>query len=347
MNPTVTTFTVVGLTPNTLQCVVVRALYPGFFTDSDSSASAYTLANAPTALSLSRPAGNTLTVTWNPNGNAPATRYQIHLTPPSGIPVTKITTDPGETLGSLDTGQPYAVTVRSLNENDIEATASRVISMTFSNNVREMAFGLTGGSTVTVRIQGPAVSPEPAIAVIPSESFPPPDNGLFPLSLGFRVSAAPGLSPSQSGTISLSWPTGQVAPPPEYSLVLARYDLDRKSWIPLATSVDFDSLTARMAGWGVFQVMAQQKTAAQALPPQAFPNPFRPSIEPLALQGFNPGTEIHILDVRGRALRTLRADAGGKATWDGADSGGAPLGTGVYAIRGDGDQQRLRVLLKR
>ena len=88
-----------------------------------------------------------------------------------------------------------------------------------------------------------------------------------------------------------------------------------------------------------------------------FPNPFNPSTTiPYDLRGDGGEAEVRleILDLRGRVIRTLVSErqARGRsftAVWDGRDTGGQPLASGLYLSRlsvdGEG-QERMLTLVK-
>jgi hypothetical protein len=348
LTPSLTTWTVTGLAPNTAHRVVARALYPGFPADSDPSEAVHTLANPPAAISLYRPAVKTLNASWDTNANPAGTLYRLQLVAPSGPSVSTETIQTGWSFESLDPGEPYALTINSVNGDGVETVVSSAVRVSFLGNVRETEFSLADGLSVAVRVAGPSFPPEPAFAVVPSESFPATPDGLTPLGVGFQLAAAPALPSGQSASVSLSWAPGQVNAPPGNSLVLARYDPDRPAWVALPTSEGTHSLRARTAGYGSFQVMAQRSIDPEGTAPSLFPNPFTPDVEDLSLRGVAPGEDIHIVDVRGRRIRELTADSAGRATWDGNDTAGDPAGSGVYGLLfGNGSRPRLRVLLKR
>ncbi len=348
LSPSVTQYTQEGLTPNTPHRVQLRAVYPGFPLDSASSPQFYTLALPPKALSLSRPARNTLAVSWQFNGNPAGTNYRILATPPSGVPLTGQTSASLWTVGSLDPSQLYAVSVRSVNGDGIEATVSSAVRVSVLGAVRETVFALNNGLSVTVQVSGPPAAQEPAIAVVPAESFAPAPDTLDPLGVGFRVAAEPAPSVQQSVAVTVEWPEEQVTSPSGKTLVLARYDLGKAEWIPLPTTAGSRHLTARTAGYGTFQIMAQDAHAFVDDPPQALPNPFRPGTAPLLVRGVPSGATLRIIDVRGRRVREITADGQGEALWDGANSGGDTVDSGIYCILwGTGAADKIRVLLKR
>ena len=346
--PDRTQWTLHGLGPNAAQRVVARAAYPGFVTESTSSLLAHTLANPPSEFRLLRPEGQPLTASWQMNGNPTGTRFKLRLTPPSGVVFTDEVEDAGWSAPALDFGHPYAVTICAVNGDDIETAGPSVTHVSFSGATREWAFSLEGDLSVTVRVVGPPTMPEPVVAVLPADSFPPAPAEWSPTGVGFRVLAAPSFGSNHSAIVTCAWPIGRSFAPPGLPLQLARFDPSEGRWIPLLTSESTGALSARVAGDGVFQIMANGSRSANLGLSQALPNPFRPDREPLTIRGAVPGTEIHIMDVRGRSVRGLIVDADGTAAWNGNDTAGNPAGSGIYSIAvGNESHPPLRVLLKR
>jgi hypothetical protein len=128
-------------------------------------------------------------------------------------------------------------------------------------------------------------------------------------------------------------------------------------------------ITFRRNGWNLAQTSAAVSAALAALtsgiPPlvrdgfvlePAYPNPFNPSTS-LAYRIGGSGdarVRLRILDVQGRALRTLvderqGADRDYTITWDGRDDAGLALASGSYLVElvVDGkSQSRFVTLLK-
>jgi hypothetical protein len=236
LTPSLTTWTVTGLAPNTAHRVVARALYPGFPADSDPSEAVHTLANPPAAISLYRPAVKTLNASWDTNANPAGTLYRLQLVAPSGPSVSTETIQTGWSFESLDPGEPYALTINSVNGDGVETVVSSAVRVSFLGNVRETEFSLADGLSVAVRVAGPSFPPEPAFAVVSLGVLP--GNARWLDAFGRRIST--GRRPRASlRSIRLRFPVlgpRQVNAPPGNSLVLARYDPDRPAWVALPTS---------------------------------------------------------------------------------------------------------------
>lgn len=337
-----------SLGPNSPHRVRVRAIYPGFRLDSDDSLPAHTLALPPKSVSLSRAGDNALTISWQLNGNPVGTIYRIDAIPAAGLPITGRTSGSSWTTGSLDSNQPYALTVRSVNGDGIETSISTVDLVSRLESVREAVFALNNGLSVHIQVAGPPTAPEPAIAVLPEETDPPHLDQMTPLGVGCRVIAVPPPSPRQSVTLFIEGAEDVFHPPSGKTLVLVRYDSEHSQWISLPTTVGTRQLTARTAGVGPFHVMVRDLPIPGSETPQAVPNPFRPSEAPLLLRGLPFGARMQIVDVSGRPVREIVADAQGNAVWDGTTTGGDALSSGIYSIFwGSGIDNRIRVLLKR
>lgn len=128
-------------------------------------------------------------------------------------------------------------------------------------------------------------------------------------------------------------------------------------------------ITFRRNGWNLAQTSAAVSAALASLtsdvPPlvrdgfllkPGYPNPFNPSVS-LAYRidgSGDPRVRLRILDVQGRALRTLvderqSADRDYTITWDGRDEAGLTLASGSYLVElaVDGkSQSRFVTLLK-
>jgi len=74
-------------------------------------------------------------------------------------------------------------------------------------------------------------------------------------------------------------------------------------------------------------------SAGTALRPRAWPSPARGDVR-LALGTLAAGDAIQIVDVGGRVVRRLVADATGAAQWDGRSAAGRVLPAGLYLARG-------------
>ncbi len=111
----------------------------------------------------------------------------------------------------------------------------------------------------------------------------------------------------------------------------------------------------------IYDNPACEPTGAQEVPPAARgaslrsdPNPFNPRTTIRFRLDVGEPIHLDILDPSGRVVRTLIADADGKAgfhqiVWDGRDDAGHPVGTGTYFARlqtTDGYAARKMILLK-
>jgi hypothetical protein len=64
-----------------------------------------------------------------------------------------------------------------------------------------------------------------------------------------------------------------------------------------------------------------------------YPNPFMiPGTVPLTISGLVAGSELKIVSVDGTVVRNLKTPGGLVGTWDGRDSNGEPVASGIYII---------------
>ena len=64
---------------------------------------------------------------------------------------------------------------------------------------------------------------------------------------------------------------------------------------------------------------------------------------------FPPEARVRIHSFSGSLVRELRADAFGRAQWDGADAAGGPAASGVYFvfIEGNGTRKTMKIIVQR
>ncbi len=139
---------------------------------------------------------------------------------------------------------------------------------------------------------------------------------------------------------------------------------DRLEWIGESGAVSaFDLLTDQPVTAVAIDPerdwLLDVEVAASYLTPRveliaAYPNPFNPQLTLSYFAGQPTTLAVEVYDARGRRVRTLRlatVDPGiGTLVWDGSDSGGRPVVSGVYHLRflaGDGTEERRSVTLLR
>ncbi|HRY29733.1 MAG TPA: fibronectin type III domain-containing protein [Elusimicrobiota bacterium] len=137
----------------------------------------YTLANQPTALTLSNVHASSVTLTWNANGNSPSTRYEVSLSSDGftsyfSTPVAlsaNLTANTTALLG-LAESTAYSFRVRAYNGDDIPGTmsaATNTVTQTLAPNaVTDLAASVTDAflGAVTLTWTAPSDAPSGAAA---------------------------------------------------------------------------------------------------------------------------------------------------------------------------------------
>ncbi|MEO1021339.1 MAG: two-component regulator propeller domain-containing protein [Bacteroidota bacterium] len=92
---------------------------------------------------------------------------------------------------------------------------------------------------------------------------------------------------------------------------------------------------------GLMSLLDVPKTALPSMDElKVFPNPFRYSQhDRVFIEGLSESTTIHIVGVDGTVVNRFET-TGGRVEWDGRDSNGRELGTGVYFIMAVGDGEK-------
>lgn len=213
------------------------------------------------------------------------------------------------------------------------APPSTTVSATSSGTVTTT---LAAGATAEVRVPFGAFSAPTILSVtVPGASNVPAVPAATKMTgLGLTISIVTdnGLQPLRPVDIVLSYRASDVAGIDPTTLRLARYN--GAAWQVLESTVD--TLNRRVTGktnhFSLFQIVS--------IAPQSgfdggyvFPNPFRPALghDRIKFAGWPPGARIKVFTISGRLLRTLDADTVGQVlVWDGTDSDGRPLPSGVY-----------------
>jgi hypothetical protein len=185
------------------------------------------------------------------------------------------------------------------------------------------------------------------LQLTPTFSFPPADSASLTMTgtgTGFTLDAG-GLQPGHPVTVVFPFAHNGAG------YVLARYDTDHGSWVPLNTRRDTPGyLTAETSHLSLFQVMLASKSPSvdNVI---AFPNPARPAQghTGITFTQLPPGTHLKFFTAAGELLRELFADAAGVANWDLRNRDGREAASGVYFVLldGNGGQKTIKVAVQR
>jgi hypothetical protein len=197
----------------------------------------------------------------------------------------------------------------------------------------QTVYPLSGAVTITV--PAGAVGPGTTISLsIPttvpratdSQSLRAIPNSAFQIDCG-------GCQPAVAVSIDASYASADLAGNGADTLVAARYDDARAVWVPLVSSVNsFDrKVLSATRHFSIFQLMASVPQG-NVNSVRAIPNPFVPRKGHTAMGFFNlpSSTRVRIYTYSGELIKDLTANAAGLAIWDGTNTYGAKVGSGVY-----------------
>jgi len=116
-------------------------------------------------------------------------------------------------------------------------------------------------------------------------------------------------------------------------LVIARYDEQSGLWVPLNSDVYNNYVEGETYHLSIFQIM-------ELLPSydisniKIYPNPYRPnsSLGKMSFSNMPPKTEIYIYTITGDLIIKKVADENGFIQWDGKNSSGRDVASGVYIV---------------
>ena len=124
--------------------------------------------------------------------------------------------------------------------------------------------------------------------------------------MGVQITASPELQPAEDVSIKIPYLTADVGAFNESNLILARYNPESGTWVPLPSTVDTtnNTVTGRTNHLSIFQIMA-------AIPPsdtanvRAYPNPYRPSLghTSISLVGLPADATISIYTLTGEVWK--------------------------------------------
>lgn len=115
--------------------------------------------------------------------------------------------------------------------------------------------------------------------------------------------------------------------------IIARYDEERNLWIPLKSKKASNYISAETYGFSIFAIMELiASTTADNV--KIYPNPYKPNTTPgyLTFSNLPAETEIFIHCLTGELVKKLKTDIGGIAQWDGKNSNGKEISSGIYLV---------------
>ena len=351
-----------GLTPNTSYTVLLQA-FNSFGATATVAASTYTLAAAPTGLSMSFVSSQTLAASWATNGNPSYTQYIVSYgrVGVNEATSTVVTTSSFTYLSSYASGlhisssTAHFMYVQAFNQfghitaNTLTAStttlggfqqgsfhpqdvvdlggllAERLVSLVVSSGTFEQNYTLTIVDTGTA----------PCGPVVPGGS-----------TAAIRIAIQPTLQPKLPLTLSIGYKASEAAGATAGLLSLVRYDEATGVCVPLVTQVDplHQTLTAEINHMSTYQMLQQPPAPPGLDAARVFPNPLFLSRGQgyFTLRQVPAGTRIKIYTLRGELVYDMTADSTGSARWNAVNGSGFGVASGVYlAILDTGSNRKV------
>jgi len=223
-----------------------------------------------------------------------------------------------------------AGSTRTLLSNEAGALVSKDTLVTLQTSYGLisvfMPFGSLGGSSritvSTIRPEDVFAQPVSAVSV------------LRPTGIGIIINQFPPVRVLNPITITLPYRVSDLSPGVDRSrLVLALYDEGSRVWVPLPSVSDLPNhkVTAQTWHLSTFQLM-ETLPAAELGSTRIYPNPYAPSSvsDVMHFSNMPPYAKVKIYTFLGELVKALTADANGMAYWDGKNTGGQKVASGVY-----------------
>ncbi|MDD4004186.1 MAG: hypothetical protein PHW69_03160 [Elusimicrobiaceae bacterium] len=226
--------------------------------------------------------------------------------------------------GSLYAGTDAGLFKSEVNASNISTTTATLLVSTG-----------TSGATLAVNIPpaafGSGVSVMTSLLDISTRAFA----ALTPTALGISVQTSISTQPAVPVTLTFNYEnsdvsgldTGQLVIVTLSTSVAAGYEVLASTAYPLLKKV-----VATTSHFSDFALAAYTGSgSAPAANPKAYPVPFNPMTQ-AGMNFINLGanSRVQIFNVVGQLIRSFEASASGTAVWDGKNSGGKTVASGVY-----------------
>lgn len=368
------TYTQTGLSTNTAYTNYIQAIGAAISTNS-APVTCYTLTMPTTGLTLLSLNSTTAieSLSWGANTNPAGTNYKVQWWSSVTSTVTLSTQSTTASLTGLFAGGTIYFTAQAQDGNGdrstYDSTFFTVVPSTYfptgtqsvtSGGAQSLTFLIPSGpvslevssltfvSAVTLSVQVPAANTVPAAGA----GF-----GALPTPINLEITALDVLGNPQKplrpvgitvtyGNVNL----GAYNPP---NLALARYDLARTAWVPLATSRDPShfKLTSFTDHFSLFAVLGVA-SAGDLSTVTVGPVPLRPMLNPaerMIFRNLPVGTRLRVYNYAGQSLMETTADGAGLAVWDGRNKAGSWVASGIYLVllENGGAKRILHVAIER
>lgn len=288
------------------------------------------------------------TVNWASNGNSSHTVYGVEVSTKADFSVMNSSLSVRALACSfkdLLVDTTYFTRIKARGQTGIfsafeTAWSTKTLLSTQLNAValQESTINLeTSYGTVSVFIPRGAIGSSTRFQLQPAYIFPPPVSSvseLTPTGVGISVTHFPPTLVLGAITLTLPYRLSDLPPGTDRSrLILALYDEGHGVWVPLPSVSE--TVNNRVIGqtWhlSTFQLMeAVSETGLSNV--KIYPNPYRPNSvsDVMHFTNLTPFAKVKLYTFLGELVRDLKADVNGMAYWDGLNSDGRKVASGVY-----------------
>ncbi|MDD4004726.1 MAG: kelch repeat-containing protein [Elusimicrobiaceae bacterium] len=373
-----------GLTPSTSYYVAVCAINGDNINSSYvllSTAPKYTSPAAPTNFVPTNVTASGVTLSWNTNGNAAGTYYQLSYStwPDNSSPATLVSFDDKftaaeMTLSGLWTQTSYYFYLGAKNNSLITDSKNYSATVPMYPEYIVTQAGPLGTSTGAVAgfsgagtITGTLPTGRNVTLTIPAASFASPSTeisiaedattNLCPSAgmpvITFKMLTSGGLQPQVPVVFDFNYTSSELSGVDRTKLVLARYNEKTHECMPLQTTVAPSGtrrVTATLNHFSYFQLMTV--TAATDLENVfIYPNPFYPNRGNgfVTFSNLPTSTAVRIYTLSGEKVWDGSKNSAGPLVWEGKNSSGNKVASGVYlaVVEGAGQTKVFKVGVER
>jgi len=321
----------------------------------------YTLAAPPTGFAFLEVFATSVTVQWAANTNPAGTSYRIEYWKAGAATETAVVAATSGAVTGLLSAATYYLTVRALNGDGLGSTHDAVLSTATlvqtsygetvdPNRTQSLVFYPADGE---VRLEIPAFAfpGQVSVTLQTPDQFPSAGGGMTAVGSGIQVAIQPAIQPARDVLLSIGYTAAKAAGKDERRFIIARYH-ESGIWTPLPSTVDASArkVLARTNHFSLFQIM-QANPSDSVDSVRAFPNPLRPAQGHtfMTFADLPADSRLRIFTLVGEFVKEFTASAAGVASWDGTNSAGQSVASGVYYVlaEGAGDKKTFKVAVQR
>lgn len=296
-----------------------------------------------------------MTVNWSHGSNLPGTTYEVYLSSgnpalfPSVDKASAATTAVSYRFLSLSSGTAYSTWVRAMgtgvNSDYWPVISTRTLSSVENQTTPNADYYINLPTSYgTIEVYVPARTFGISVAFNVSQAMDissgavinSPAAKLKATGIGVEIQTTPHMQPTGNIRITIPYRPADLPNGTNRSrLALAFYDTTNAIWVPLPSVSDLANNTVQglASHLSLFQIM-------EVLPGDSldnikvFPNPFDPgsSNKYMQFSKLPAGSSVKIYTYLGELVREFTADIAGNATWDGRNTYGSDVASGVYVV---------------